>query len=176
MDQEQFRVHQGNMRPAHTLTSYFCAPRPTTYDLQDTQNKAPQPYAVFIAQLAVPTQIFNPGLGQDTHSLHLSCWLLKARVNFPPVGHRFCCICFRVFTLDSPLAETHHDVVLPLVSLNHRPHSICFEHLILNQAWKQMHADRKEHQVVQVRRRWCSERWANAISISIRGSGKEHFE
>lgn len=95
--------------------------------------------------LAPPTHISNPGLGWNTHSLHLSCWLLRARVNFPPVGHRFCSICLGVFTLGLPLAETHNDVVFLLVFLNHRPHSICFESLILKQAWNQMDAGRKNH-------------------------------
>lgn len=44
-------------------------------------------------ELAPPTQISNPGLAWNTHSLHRSGWLLRAGVNFTPVSCRFCNIC-----------------------------------------------------------------------------------
>lgn len=56
-------------------------------------------------ELAPPTQISNPGLAWNTHSLRHSGWLLRAGVNFTPEGRRFCSICLGVFTLGLPLGQ-----------------------------------------------------------------------
>lgn len=99
--------HKIYSKPWH-LTSVLKDPGPSGHLGQrpPTLFSPPSPAALSWSwELAPPTQISNPGLAWNTHSLHQSGWLLRAGVNFTPVGRRFCSICLGVFTLGLPLGQ-----------------------------------------------------------------------
>lgn len=87
--------HEIHSKPWH-LTSVLKDPGPSGHLGQrpPTFFSPPSPAAPSWSwELPPPTQISSPGLAWNTHSLHHSGWLLRARVNFTPVGRTFCSIC-----------------------------------------------------------------------------------